>query len=117
MTNTNDPIRLIYTTFATLADAEACGSALVERRLAACVNILPQMVSIYEWQGRLSREQEVVMIVKTRAGRLDAALAALRDLHPYETPALITLAPEDVNDPYADWLRRQTIPETPRAIS
>ncbi|WP_436636988.1 divalent-cation tolerance protein CutA [Microbaculum sp. FT89] len=108
MADRTEPIRLIYTTFGTLEDAEHCGGALVERRLAACVNILPRMVSIYEWQGELSRDDEVVMLVKTRAGRLAAALEALAELHPYEVPAMITLAPEAVNVPYADWLRGQT---------
>jgi len=108
MTPETDAIRLIYTTFSSTADAQRCGGALVQRGLAACVNILPGMVSIYEWEGELGRDEEVVMIVKTRAGRLDAALAALEDVHPYDTPALITLAPEAVNGPYADWLRAAT---------
>lgn len=108
MNGGEDPIRLIYTTFASQSDAERCGGDLVERRLAGCVNILPQMVSIYEWKDTLSRENEAVMIVKTRAGRLEAALAALKDIHPYETPALIVLAPEVVDASFADWLRRQT---------
>jgi periplasmic divalent cation tolerance protein len=104
----DDPIRLIYTTFATLEDAERCSRALVERRLVACANILPEMVSIYAWKGEIGREDEVVAILKTRRGRLEDAVAALTELHPYETPVLMTLAPEDVNEDYAGWLRTQT---------
>lgn len=108
MIEQEDPVRLIYTTFATVEDAERCGGALVERRLAACVNIIPGMVSIYEWQGRLGREAEAVMIVKTRAAALPAAMDALRRMHPYETPALLVIAPEAVDPPFAAWIRDQT---------
>jgi periplasmic divalent cation tolerance protein len=108
MAERDDPIRLIYTTFASAQDAETCGGALVEQGVAACVNILPEMVSVYAWQGEIRRDREAVMIVKTRAGRLADTLSALEQTHPYETPALIVLTPESVNAPYADWLRQQT---------
>ncbi|MEJ8574522.1 divalent-cation tolerance protein CutA [Microbaculum marinum] len=108
MIDTDDPIRLIYSTFATIEDAERCGSALVTQKLAACVNILPRMISIYEWNAALSHEEEVVMIVKTRQAVLERALTALQDLHPYDTPALIVLDTVSVNPAYADWLRAQT---------
>jgi periplasmic divalent cation tolerance protein len=104
----DDPIRLIYSTFGSLDAAEKAGRALVERRLAACVNILPGMVSIYEWQGALDRDEEVVMITKTRAAIVDEARRALAEIHPYETPAILTLATEHVSAPYAAWLREQT---------
>lgn len=104
----SDAIQLIYSTFATLADAEACGRALVQRRLAGCVNILPGMVSIYEWEGTLDRDEEVVMIVKTRTGIIDETRRALAELHPYDTPAILTLPTLEVNPPYASWLREQT---------
>ncbi len=110
MTDNADPILLIYSTFATLEEAKACGQALVERRLAACVNILPGMVSVYEWQGALDSDEEVVMIVKTRAGIVEETRSALAAIHPYDTPAILTLATEDVNAPYAGWLREQTMP-------
>jgi periplasmic divalent cation tolerance protein len=104
----SDAIVLIYSTFASVEDAERCGGALVEQRLAACVNILPAMVSIYEWNGKLGRDEEAVMIVKTRAAVVAETRAELARLHPYDTPAILTLATEDVNTPYASWLRQQT---------
>ena len=58
---------IVYTTWPTSVEAEAAGRILVERRLAACVNILPGMTSIYRWQGALERGEEAVMIIKTRA--------------------------------------------------
>lgn len=108
MSDDADPILLIYTTFGTLSDAETAGRALVERRLAACVNILPAMVSIYQWQGALERDEEVVMIVKTRRAIVEETRKALAAAHPYETPAIVTLPTAEVNVPYADWLREQT---------
>lgn len=108
MREKTDPIMLIYTTFENAVDAERCGRSLVEGRFAACVNILPGMISIYEWEGTPGRDEEVVMIVKTRAGMIDAARSELARLHPYDTPAILTLATEDVNPAYADWLRKQT---------
>lgn len=108
MSKTDDAILLLYSTFESLADAERCGRALVERRLAACVNILPAMVSIYEWRGDLGRDDEVVMLVKTRAGIVDETRGALDEMHPYDTPAILTFATTDVNPAYAEWLREQT---------
>ncbi|TCT12626.1 periplasmic divalent cation tolerance protein [Tepidamorphus gemmatus] len=108
MSDPNDPLRLIYTTFATRYDAERCGRALVERRLAACVNIFPGMTSIYEWQGSLACEDEVAMIVKTRLAVVQAAVEVLQGLHPYDTPAIIVLAPETANHPYSAWVEAQT---------
>lgn len=108
MSDPNDPLRLIYTTFATREDAERCGRALVERRLAACVNIFPGMTSIYEWRGSLACEAEVAMIVKTRLGIVQAAIEALGGLHPYDTPAIIVLDPETASRPFAAWVAAQT---------
>ena len=62
-----DEVVIVYTTYPSLVEAEAAGRRLVEEKLAACVNILPQMVSIYRWKGAVERADEVVMLVKTRA--------------------------------------------------
>lgn len=103
-----DRIVLIYSTFGSLQDAENCGRSLVERRLAGCINILPAMISIYEWEASLARDEEVVMIVKTRAGIVEETRRVLIEMHPYQTPAVLTLSAQDVNAPYAQWLREQT---------
>src|SRR6185295_5061581 len=79
----------VYTTWPTSAEAEAAGRALVERRLAACVNILPGMISHYRWQGKIERAEEAVMIVKTRASLASAVSDAVKDLHSYDTPAIL----------------------------
>jgi len=71
--------------------AEAAGRILVERRLAACVNILPGMTSIYCWEGALERGEEAVMIIKTRAALADDVTRAVKELHSYKTPAILVM--------------------------
>ncbi len=84
----------VYTTVATLEDAKSVGEALVAARLAACVNIFPGMLSIYEWKGKREHAEEVAMIIKTRASLSEAVMAETKRLHPYEMPALIVLSTE-----------------------
>ena len=67
----------VYTTYPSVVEAEAAGKALVERRLAACVNILPGMISHYAWEGAVERAEEVVMIIKTRASLAEQVRAAI----------------------------------------
>ncbi len=102
-----DDVVLVYTTAANLVEAEAIGVALVERGLAACVNILPQMRSIYRWKGAVERTDEAVMIVKTTRAKLEAARAAFRAAHSYETPAFLVIEVPDGDEDYLAWLRGQ----------
>jgi periplasmic divalent cation tolerance protein len=99
---------LVYTTYPTIVEAERSGRAIVERRLAACVNILPGMVSHYWWQGAVERGEEVVMIIKTRATLADQVAAAVKEMHSYTTPALLVLPIEQVDSAYLDWLMAET---------
>ena len=98
----------VYTTWPTTVEAEAAGRILVERRLAACVNILPGMTSIYRWQGALERGEEAVMIIKTRAAVADAVSDAVKELHSYDTPAIVVLPLESVEKTYLAWLLAET---------
>jgi periplasmic divalent cation tolerance protein len=91
-------------TVATAADAERIATVLVERGLAACVNVVPGVVSIYRWKGAVERELEVLMVIKTRADRFEALREALVSLHPYEVPELIALPVEAGHPPYLAWL-------------
>lgn len=99
---------LVYTTYPSLVEAERIGRAVLERRLAACVNILPGMISHYWWEGKIERGEEVVMILKTRASLADAVRAAVKELHPYDTPAILMLPVEGGEAGYIDWLMRET---------
>jgi periplasmic divalent cation tolerance protein len=98
----------VYTTYPSIVEAETAGRTLVERRLAACVNILPGMVSFYWWQGKIDRGDEVVMIIKTRAGLAEAARAAVKDMHSYATPAILVLPIESVDADYHAWIVAET---------
>jgi periplasmic divalent cation tolerance protein len=98
----------VYTTYPSSVEAEAAGRALVERRLCACANILPGMVSLYWWQGKIDRGDEVVMIIKTRASLAEAVRAAVRQMHSYATPAILVLPIESVDPDYHAWIVAET---------
>ena len=99
---------IVYVTFPSLPEAERIGRAAVERRLAACVNILPGMVSFYWWEGALERGEEVVAIFKTRASCAERLAAAVKEMHPYTTPAIVTLPIEGGDASYLQWLATET---------
>ena len=100
----------VYTTWPTVSEAEEAGRTLVERHLAACVNILPGMISHYRWQGAVERGEEVVMIIKTRASLAEPVRAAVKEMHSYTTPAFLVLPIESVDQGYLDWLMAETEP-------
>jgi periplasmic divalent cation tolerance protein len=103
-----DRVVLIYTTFPTLDDAKRVGEALVAARLAACVNMFPGMISIFEWQGAREETSEVAMIIKTRAALTEAVFAETKRLHPYELPALLVLPTEGGSADYCNWIVGET---------
>jgi periplasmic divalent cation tolerance protein len=102
----------VYTTYPSLVEAERIGKAVLERRLAACVNILPGMISHYWWQGAIERGEEVVMIIKTRASLAGEVNAAVKAMHSYTTPAIVVLPIEDGEPGYLEWLMRETETQT-----
>ena len=101
---------MLYTTFPSLVEAEKAGRALVEDRLAACVNILPGMISHYRWQGAVERAEEAVMLIKTRATLAEEVRAAVKASHVYETPAILVLPIESVDETYFAWIVELTKP-------
>jgi periplasmic divalent cation tolerance protein len=105
---TKDRPVLIYTTFPSLADAKRVGEALVAARLAACVNMFPGMISIFEWKGEREEANEVAMIIKTRASLAEAVMEETKRLHPYELPALLVLPTEGGSEEYCGWIASQT---------
>ena len=113
MANEDRPV-LIYTTFPALADAKRVGEALVAARLAACVNMFPGMISIFEWEGAREEANEVAMIIKTRAALTNAVLSETKRLHPYKLPALLVLAAEGGSAEYCGWIVDQTQNSEPR---
>jgi periplasmic divalent cation tolerance protein len=99
---------LVYTTWPSIVEAEKAGRLLVERRLAACVNILPGMISLYRWEGKVARAEEAVMIVKTRAARAEAVRTAVKEMHAYEVPSIVVLPVESVDAQYYRWILEET---------
>ena len=95
---------LVYTTWPSIVEAEQAGRAIVEKRLAACVNILPGMISHHWWQGKLERGEEAVMLIKTRASLAEAVRRAVKELHSYTTPAIMVLPVESVDADYYRWI-------------
>ncbi|WP_029029221.1 divalent-cation tolerance protein CutA [Salinarimonas rosea] len=97
----------VYTTFPDEAAAGAVSRALVERGLAACVNLIPGMRSVYAWQGAIEEASEIVGLVKTRRGLEEAVGATIREVHPYETPVVFSI-PVGADAPTKAWLMGAT---------
>jgi periplasmic divalent cation tolerance protein len=104
---------LVLTTLGADADAPAFARTLVEERLAACVNVLPAMTSIYRWKGRVDREREQQLLIKTAADRVEGLAARLRELHPYELAEFIVLDAE-ASTAYAEWIDDSTRAGSPK---
>lgn len=108
MTDETGEAVVILTNLATVAEAVSLGDLLVEQRLAASVNIVPGVVSIYAWQGQKAHAAEVVMAIKTVRSRADAVIAAIERLHPYKLPPALVLAAEGGSEDYLAWITGQT---------
>ncbi len=109
----NDKPILVYSTFPSPEEAERVGTDLVDAGLAACVNIIPGMTAIYIWQGQRQRDNECVMIVKTRAELAERVITHARMLHPYTKPALLVLPIAGGSEDFLGWIAAQTA--TPRS--
>ncbi len=95
---------LVLCTFPDAAKARQIGTVLVEKQLAACVNLLPAVESIYRWQGAVETSTEVLAVFKTGADAYPRLAAELEELHPYEVPEIVALRPEQVAGRYAAWV-------------
>jgi len=95
---------LVLTTWPAATDAAAFAGALVEERLAACVNVLGQMQSTYRWKDAIETEPERQILIKTTESRLSALEARIRELHPYEVPEFLVVRAERGSDAYTAWL-------------
>lgn len=95
---------LVLTTLAADADAVALARTLVEERLAACVNVLPPMTSVYRWQGQVEQDREQQIVIKTTSARVPALEARLRTLHPYDLPEFLVLPAAGGSSAYLAWV-------------
>jgi len=96
--------RLVLTTCGSLEEARSIAQTLVERQLAACVNIAPQIESVFRWQGKVETAAEWLLVIKTTAEAFDRVRQTLSELHSYELPECIALAIEDGSAAYLDWI-------------
>jgi periplasmic divalent cation tolerance protein len=96
--------RVVLTACASLEEARQIAHALIERRLAACVNIVPQVESIYRWKGEVETATECLLAIKTTADAFERLRDALVELHSYEVPECIELAITDGSAAYLEWI-------------
>lgn len=98
------PAKLILITAPNGAKSQQIAQTLVREGLAACVNIIPGLQSIYSWQGKIEQAEENLLMVKTCAAKLAALEQRLSQIHPYSTPEFIVLSPEYISPAYSKWL-------------
>jgi periplasmic divalent cation tolerance protein len=99
------PVSIVLTTVGADADATAMARTLVEERLAACVNILPTITSVYRWQGQVEQSGEQQLLIKTTADLIDRLETRLKQLHPYEVPEFLVIRADSGSSAYLAWVR------------
>ena len=95
---------IVLTSVGKPEDAEWIAREIVERRLAACVNILPAVTSVYRWKGDVEKTDEVLLLIKTTSDRFEPLKEAIVSMHTYELPEVVSVAIENGHRPYLDWL-------------
>jgi periplasmic divalent cation tolerance protein len=96
---------IVLTTLPADGDVESLARALVDERLAACVNILPAMQSIYRWEGKVEQASERQLIIKTAAAQVEDLKARIAALHPYDVPEMLVLPVSGGSEGYLQWIR------------
>ena len=99
---------LVFTTLPTADKAAEIAKLLVDEKLVACANLLPAVRSIYRWQGKMHDENEVLVLLKTRAEQLERLKLRLLEVHPYEVPEVLAVPVESGYQPYLEWLTGET---------
>ena len=102
------PVHLVFCSCPDPATAQRLATALVEARLAACVSVLPQVRSVYRWQGAVEQADETLLLAKTAAARLPALVERLEALHPYELPEIVAVEAAAGLPAYLDWVADAT---------
>ena len=100
--------RIILTTAGSQEEARKIAHALVERRLAACVNIVPQIESVYRWQGKVDVAEEWLLLIKTQADLFEQVRDAVKELHSYDLPECVMLEVSGGSQEYLDWITKNT---------
>ena len=96
--------KLVYVTVGSRLEAAKIADAVVVEKLAACANLLPGVRSVFEWQGKVCREEEVVLILKTVAGRMEKLTDRIKELHSYECPCIVYFSIDGGNPDFLSWI-------------
>ena len=99
---------VVLVTCGTLSESRKIARRVVERRLAACVNVLPAMKSVYWWEGELEQSSEAVLIAKTQQGLVPELMERVKLLHSYACPSIVAWPVETGHQPYLDWIAKET---------
>ena len=99
----------VYAVFASAEEAERIGRTVIEERLAACINILAPVRSIYRWKGKIESAEEVAAILKTHHWRSDALIARIAELHSYDVPCIVSWPIDKILRSYADWVEETVV--------
>jgi periplasmic divalent cation tolerance protein len=102
---------IILTTVSSKEEGEKIASKLVENKLAACVNILPKMTSVYRWENKINKDDELLLIIKTVEYLEQEVYEFIRDSHSYEVPEIITLNIQNIDKKYSEWLNSSIEPK------
>ena len=100
--------RIVLTTTGSRDDAQQIASALVERQLAACVNIVEKIESVYRWEGRVAHAAEWLLLIKTTETAFEKVRQAIKELHPYEVPEILSIAVQDGSAEYLNWIEENS---------
>ncbi len=104
-----DPLKIVFTTCATLGEAETLSRALLKADLVACANIIPSVRSLYKWQGKIEEGDEVIVLFKTRAAKVGDVISTLEGLHSYDVPPIEVLSVEEANKAFQKWIIDETL--------
>lgn len=102
------PFSVVYSTAPNQETAQTIATALVQERLVACANLLPQVTSVYQWEGKVETDQEVVLIFKTRTELVPEVIEQVKTLHPYEVPCLTSWPMTNGSTDYFNWIQHET---------
>lgn len=104
--------KLVYITAPNRAEAEKIAETIVTEKLAACANLIDGVTSLFHWEGRLCRETEVILILKTTDEHVDALTARIQQIHSYKCPCIVTVPIEGGNPDFLNWIAASTRHET-----
>jgi periplasmic divalent cation tolerance protein len=97
-------MKIIYTLTDSPTIAQTMAKGVIEKDLAVCVNILPQIESWYKWEGEIQNAQEIALIIKTHEDKTQECITFVESIHNYDTPLILTFEPDSINEPYLKWM-------------